>query len=541
MRSSNLQIDTLFGPIVGERELLAIARDLGAESVGGWNAADRAVLKSASKSDATLVRQFKTAIEEGQDPLGDAFCLLRPREIRREVGATYTPHAIVKAMLDWCAILPPPGRVVDPGCGSARFLADAGRRFPRAKLLGIEIDPVAAIIARANLAVRGFEKRSEVQLIDFRESQLQGFDGKTLFVGNPPYVRHHQIATGWKAWLTRTASGLGLPVSQLCGLHLHFYLATAVLGAPGDYGAYITAAEWLDVNYGELLRKLAIRQLGLRTVTLIEPTAQPFPDAATTASIALFVLGQKQKEVSFFRVASVEGLGKLPEPHKVSVERLEAEPRWTIFTRSAQRTPKGYVELGELCRVHRGQVTGANDVWVVGVDVNLPNHVLFPTVTRARELFAAGAKLDDAGHLRRVVDLPVDLDELNCTDRRRVDAFLRVAKHKGANKGYVAENRKKWWAVGLRAPAPILCTYMARRPPAFVENNVEARHINIAHGLYPREPLSKVVMRKLVAFLSSKVSINLGRTYAGGLTKFEPGEIERIPVPEIGLLQKMDV
>jgi hypothetical protein len=82
---------------------------------------------------------------------------------------------------------------------------------------------------------------------------------------------------------------------------------------------------------------------------------------------------------------------------------------------------------------------------------------------------------------------------------------------------------------------------MARRPPAFVENDVHARHINIAHGLYPREPLAKTLIGRLVAFLSKRVSVNLGRTYAGGLTKFEPREIERIPIPEIARLSQMPI
>ena len=304
-------------------------------------------------------------------------------------------------MLEWCAGFPAPDRVVDPGCGSARFLTDAGARFPKAHLLGIEVDPVAAVIARGNLAARGFAFRSEVRLIDFRELNLNGYEGRSLFVGNPPYVRHHQIAQKWKGWLSGTASKLGLPASQLCGLHLHFYLATAVLGKRGDFGAYITAAEWMDVNYGELLRKLAIRHLGLQRLVLIEPTAQPFPDAATTGSISLFVVGDKPKSVSFHRVSSTAALAKLNEPRKVSIERLDTETRWTSFTRPAKRTPSGYVELGELCRVHRGQVTGANGVWVVNSYINLPERVLFASVTRAKELFDAGTRLADASLLRR--------------------------------------------------------------------------------------------------------------------------------------------
>jgi adenine-specific DNA-methyltransferase len=77
---------------------------------------------------------------------------------------------------------------------------------------------------------------------------------------------------------------------------------------------------------------------------------------------------------------------------------------------------------------------------------------------------------------------------------------------------------------------------MARRPPAFVRNLANARHINIAHGLYPRGPLSAVVLDKLAKYLSSAVSVTDGRTYAGGLTKFEPREMERLIVPSVALL-----
>ena len=72
---------------------------------------------------------------------------------------------------------------------------------------------------------------------------------------------------------------------------------------------------------------------------------------------------------------------------------------------------------------------------------------------------------------------------------------------------------------------------MARRPPAFVRNVAHARHINIAHGIYPRMPLSPQILDRLALLLSSTVSVTEGRTYAGGLTKFEPKEMERILIP----------
>jgi hypothetical protein len=77
---------------------------------------------------------------------------------------------------------------------------------------------------------------------------------------------------------------------------------------------------------------------------------------------------------------------------------------------------------------------------------------------------------------------------------------------------------------------------MARRPPAFVRNLAGARHVNIAHGLYPREPLPPAALDGLAAYLRWSVTTRQGRTYAGGLIKFEPGELERLLVPASHLL-----
>src|SRR5205823_1442440 len=101
-------------------------------------------------------------IQRGQDPLGELWISLRPGSERRQHGATYTPPDIVQSMLNTIAPRSTFARIVDPGAGSARFLLAAGRRFRHAELIGIETDPVAALIARGNLAAAGFAERSEI-------------------------------------------------------------------------------------------------------------------------------------------------------------------------------------------------------------------------------------------------------------------------------------------------------------------------------------------------------------------------------------------
>jgi adenine-specific DNA-methyltransferase len=145
-----------------------------------------------------------------------------------------------------------PARIVDPGSGSGRFLMEAAALFPKAQLVAIDVDPLATQILRANATIRGFASRLVVKLDDYRRVTLDAINGPTLFIGNPPYVRHHDIAPVWKNWFAETAASFGFTASKLAGLHIHFFLRTRQLARQGDFGAFITAAEWLDVNYGSL-------------------------------------------------------------------------------------------------------------------------------------------------------------------------------------------------------------------------------------------------------------------------------------------------
>jgi hypothetical protein len=518
-----------------EAALAGAALALGARDVPGWSEAETALARVA-EAPARGVAALLAAIRAGEDPLGAAFCRLRGPERRRPDGATYTPPPIVDAMVAWAARRPGPARVVDPGAGSGRFAVAAGRRFGGAEVVAVERDPLAALVCRGHLAAAGLADRSRVLADDYRTADLGRVDGATLYLGNPPYVRHHQIAPVWKEWLALAARSHGLEASRLAGLHVHFFLATAGRLRPGDGGAFITSSEWLDTNYGRLVRELLLGPLGGEAIHVVEPTATPFEDAAVTAAITCFEVARPPRPPTAMRlrrVADVAGLGALEGGREVGADRLRTERRWMPLTRAPRAIPPDHVELGELCRVHRGAVTGRNATWVVRAgQADLPDAVLFPCVTRAREIFDAGRTLESTAHLRLVVDLPAELDVFDAHERRRVERFLRDARRAGAHDGYIARARRAWWSVGLRRPAPILATYMARRPPAFTRNAAGARHINIAHGLYPRTELPEHVLGRLVESLRRTVSVQDGRTYAGGLTKFEPGEMERLAVPD---------
>jgi hypothetical protein len=374
--------------------------------------------------------------------------------------------------------------------------------------------------------------RLKIIVSDYRVVTLPKIQGVTAYIGNPPYVRHHDIDDSWKAWYLRAFARLGIRASALAGLHLHFFLQTYLLARTGDLGAFITSAEWMDVNYGASLRKLLIEGLGGLALHVLEPAVQAFPGTQTTSAIVCFRVGKTEVPLRVCSVSALPHFDGLSAGTDVARAELLASPKWSIVLRPAQSGQEGEIELGDLFCVHRGQVTGANDIWIAGEQAQrLPEQVLVPAVTKAKELIEAGDQLKSATALRRVVDIPAAFDTFSRAECRRINIFLKWARQRGGDLSYIARHRKAWWSVGLQSPAPILCTYMARRAPQFTVNACDARHINVAHGLYPREPMASDVIAQIVAWLNRNIDVKDGRTYSGGLTKFEPKEVERLRMP----------
>lgn len=530
--------------LVAAQSIVQLAVQLGAASAGGpLSPEELSLVEGARARELALPDEFVTAaakdIRAGGDPLGKLFYNFRAADERRASGAVYTPDRIIDPMIAW-TFEQGAARIVDAGSGSGRYTAAVLRRNKNFPVVAVDLDPLATLMTRAVVAVLGGTS-VVVANVDYTRFRLPSIEGTTAFIGNPPYLRHHQIAPASKLWAQKAAAVLGHKLSGLAGLHAYFYLATAILGRPGDVGCFVTSAEWLDVNYGSIIRNLLTGTLGGEEIHIVEPEAMPFDGVATTAAIVQFRVGTPARAIGFRSVPNLTDLTPLiRSASPVARDRLVEASRWSVFIRTRTQVPAGYIELGEIARVHRGAVTGANATWVARGAVDLPDEVLYASVTKARELFAAGSVLATSEQLRRVIDIPTDLDSFDASDRRRINRFLKLAKENLVHEGYVAKSRRAWWAVGLKAPAPILATYMARRPPAFVRNEVRARHINIAHGVYPRQEMSRDELRVLADCLSSSVVLGQGRTYAGGLTKFEPKEMERITIPDLDTLMSYD-
>lgn len=530
-----------------ERRLVRLAVDLGAEWVGGpLSQAERSLItlvRSEPAVDAEAAGASRLGVLRGGDPLGEEFLRARPGTERRSAGAFYTPPAIVEPMVAW-VLGRGPSRVIDAGCGSGRFACAVVRHQPGLALIAVDLDPVATLVARANLAVLGAEN---VRVIhgDYTTLTLEAVRGTTAFIGNPPYVRHHDLSPATKAWAADAGRRLGHQVSPLSGLHAYFVLATAMLARPGDIGTFITSSEWLDVGYGSAIRQLLLDGLGGLSLTAFDPRSSAFKDVMTTAVIVSFEAGAHPDTIRLRQVQSADELAKTMG-FPVRREALAAATRWSPLF--APPSADGHAEpisvgtpirLGDIVRVHRGQVTGGNGFFVMSRERAKDLRLLEwcrPVITAADEVLDASGLIRDTVQRKVLLCPPKDLDR---KAHPALDCYLRLGERRQMGddvalmERYVPRHRTPWWHVGQIPAPPIVASYMARRAPAFALNPDRLALLNIGHGLWPRWELSEHELGELVSYLNA-MSAGFrggGRTYHGGLEKFEPREMEALIVP----------
>jgi SAM-dependent methyltransferase len=528
-----------------ERRLSRLAIDLGAERVGGRLSEGEARLitegREEVQTDRHTIERIEAAILLGEDPLGAAIYEARSAVMRRSLGAFFTPPELVEPMLDWtfeqgfdC--------LVDPGCGSGRFVAGAVRRRPNLHVIAIDIDPLSTLFTRAALRIIGASSATVLNA-NYTSIQPSEISGRTAFVGNPPYVRHHDLTSTAKDWMVAGARRLGYKASALAGLHAHFFLATALLGQPGDIGCFVTSSEWLDVNYGSIIRSLLLDGLGCQALYSVDPHALPFDETMTTALITCFAIGTSVDTWRVREVERLDDLGSLSEGSFVARSAFAKVHRWSPLVRRLQNDSPldGGVPLRTIARVHRGAVTGANDFFILsrerarqlGVD-----RWCRPAITSAEEILKSSGCIRDLPTGKLLLDVPKDV---NRADHPELDAYLRLGEQPWnggppVSKRYIPSHRRPWWWLGLPHAPPIVATYMARQAPVFAVNPNQLALVNIGHGLYPVRNLNTDESQELVRLLnSSRDSFRgRGRTYHGGLEKFEPREMENLPIAANG-------
>ena len=469
------------------------------------------------------------SIEPKKDVLGERYMRENDPAVRRLTGSTYTPEWLVGEMVATAAKHIDPDIIVDCGCGSGRFAVAAALAFPKAAVIAVDTSAEACLMCRENAEANNVGDRVEIVNDSFLNLELPAGRGRVLWIGNPPYVRHHNISEREKKWYKDAGKKLGIQTSALSGLHVYFLAKIAEQWALGDFGVLVTSAEWLDVNYGRFPRALLTSILPLTNLKLCDRSTEIFEGTATTAVV--FAFGEQTDPVP------LDMQGKILD---ASIAELGSCERWSnLHSEQSCQDADKLIPLGEIAAVHRGVVTGNNGFWVRSENdlADVPESLTQPIIAHAREITGDCPAQSDPLSLKRLIALPEDLSTLTEPESEAARKIIAEGLSEGVDEGYVASHRRAWWSIKPPEPPAILMTYMARKPPRFVVNNSSLPMLNVVHGIYPHKPMSDKAINNLATYLNESVLTEQGRTYCGGLVKFEPREAERIPVPTLEALE----
>lgn len=483
--------------------------------------------------DVAFLDSLRQAIRRGEDPLGEAFCRIRDSLRRRSNGAFYTPPPFVAAMTKW-TLNHRPSRIVDGGCGSGRFVVAALLSGYKGSITAIDIDPLATLMTRAAVAVLRASARVDVVNDTFLNLELPARRrGITAFLGNPPYVRHHDLSRRTKAWAKKAAAALKVHVNGLAGLHVLFMMKVARLSRLNDVLCFLSPAEWLEMPSSAGLRTLLLDQLGCLRVDEVDRRIRVFTDALVTTAITAGHVGYTGRVT--LRLLKDTMKFDLTGGEEVDREELKTRSGWHS-NRPQHDETSGLVPLATYARVHRGVATGANAFFVMNesraATLGLERWAV-PCFARASQIVRAGGIVRSADTSFRLIVLPESVDDKDVT------AHIEQGEKEQLDQRNLCSNRAPWWRVKLPSrPAAILATYMGRRPPKFAANPDGCVALNVFHGIYFTEDVEPDVTARLVEWLNCRgEAIAGGRTYHGGLRKFEPRDLESVMVPSLDVLR----
>ena len=464
---------------------------------------------------------------------------------RNPLGQFATPYPLACEIMA-CAFqyLPSHSKpiMLEPSCGTGVFFSALEKMAGSASLggsVGYEIDADYAETARSLWEEAGVVVHQEDFLLAEPDRLFP------LIVANPPYTRHHYLSPKYKQRIRQEIiHSEGISLSSLSGLYCYFMLASCKWLQPGGISCWLIPSEFLSVNYGTAVKSFLATKVDLLRIHRFSPENPVFDDALVSSSVVFFRRGTPSRK----SVMLSSGDSLLNPEKTVLADRQKLMPshKWhLLFEKKNNRKEKGEIRLGEVFDINRGLATGNNAFFIVDRSVidqyGIPESYLVPVLPAPRHMKQDRFNLPATKDRKYL--LCVSCDDIGEDSAYGLRRYIEIGEKKGANKGYICSHRKPWYVCGKTKAAPIVATYMSRRGKdgktiRFIMNDALAVATNNYLLLSPKEPYRRLLdqhtMEDIWRYLNEKSTDGLesfGRTYGGGLVKFEPSELKEIPIP----------
>ncbi len=231
-------------------------------------------------------------------------------------------------------------RVLDLGAGDGRFaisgLYDSYE--------GVEIDT-------ARYPTLNLPANAKIRYMCAFEHDENGF---SCYVGNPPYVRHHDLEEGWRDSVARRIEKqTGVAINRKCNLYVYFLFLGLLKTEMEGLVSVVVPYEWVSRPSASPLREYINRnKWHVDVYKFVEPI---FDGVLTTASISIIDKKNRDSNWCFFQV---DCKGNILQPKNMTGSKrplLSYEPRGSLWAmRGMSPGTQKVFTLTEGERIHAG-------------------------------------------------------------------------------------------------------------------------------------------------------------------------------------------
>lgn len=514
---------------------------------------DRYLPATPAPPDHVLLQASQFIVEYGDAGLAELYSSLVAAPHRRRLGTFFTPPQEVDAMMShWSDSQPDPTTVIDVGAGVGIFTTAAARRWSRAVVWAIDINPITLALLTASVTLGQLaapsRDRAGVRLalcdyIGWAQRQWSHLPGGRLIIGNPPYTRLQLLPISDRQRLWEAAGGLCGRRASLSALITAFSLT---LLEPADGLCLLLPAQWLESQYASKLRHTLWNQRDRRIeLTLFESGL--FDDALVDAVALLVGTSRDESQPILIRSADNHGReidrGRPCPPSWRGLFSTTSPPparKSHHVTVGGAPTDKVSVRLADFGTVRRGIATGNNDFFTLSEArrqfFQIPRSHLAPLIRRLRDF----ADVIDSDHLASLEDrIPRWLllaTSARCRECPALNRYLVSGIAAGVPDAELCRRRAEWFDLGPELYIPdVIIGPMTQAEFRIAENTAAATITNNLYGIRWHSAVTAEARATVVAWLRAAAGqhalIRSARRQADGLSKVEPAALRDLSLP----------
>lgn len=481
------------------------------------------------------------------------YAKLTSLEHRKKFAQFFTPFQLASLMADWLLGNPNLTSVLEPAFGLGVFSRALLRKKADLSIRGFDIDETILSEARG---IFNDTPNVVLHLEDYMFNDWNNsYDG---VICNPPYFKFHDYDN--KTIVNEIENRLKIKLNGFTNLYTLFLLKSIYQLNPNGRLAYIIPSEFLNSDYGKLVKSVLIQNKVLRHIVVFDFEENVFDDALTTACIVLCSNDENYQTVKFSSIKTIGDLALIRKyisqyPSSNSLDgstfklrELEAEVKWRKYYQEQNGVRyKNLIPFSSVAKVVRGIATGANEYFTFSRSKasqhSIDEKYLLPCICKS-------ADVKDNFFTKETLHLLVDNDRqtflLNAVGSKdeNVLKYIELGEKSGIDKKYLTACRTPWYSLENRPPSPIWVSVFNRSGLKFIRNEANISNLTTFHCVYPVQNslFGTVNIDVLFAYLLTDVAREIfednRREYGNGLQKFEPNDLNKAMMLDLTLLDK---